>query len=160
MSGLIDAAVNVPKQLFNARAAKENSKDSAYQRDLAMRLFQSQNHQPELMSRHIGPYQRSQSPVADAFLESLLTGQNPGAVQGTRAGAAGARASAQRGFDASTGGFDALRARQRAMQEETPWETRGFNRDIAGIGNADPYKWDAPGAHEIMRARADTRNGR
>jgi hypothetical protein len=152
MGGLIDAAAAIPKRFFAARAAKDNKSAAIENRNDAMRLFQSQNHQPELMSRHIGPYQRSQSPMADAFLESLLTGQNAGAVQGTRAGAARGKASAQRGFDASTGGFEALRARQRAMQNETPWQTRGFGRDIDGV--RDSYKWGGLGTLENERDRA------
>lgn len=134
MGGLIDAIVNMGRGVADRRAAQKNAEESRHQRDLAMRLFQSQNHQPELMSRHIGPYERSQSPVADAFLQSLLTGQAAGAVQGTRAGAPAAQRAAQQGFDASTGGFDALRARQQAMEDAQPWATHGFNRDVSGLG--------------------------
>lgn len=148
--GLIDSIVDMGKGFGDARTAKKNAALSRDQREMAMKLFQSQNHQPELASRHIGTYQRSRSPVADAFLESLLTGQAAGAVQGTRAGAAGQQRAAQRGFDASTGGFDALRARQSAMQDETPWEVRGFNRDVTGIGRGPAREWmEGPGSGSI-----------
>jgi hypothetical protein len=103
------------------RAEQVKTKNAKRQRQEAMAMLRNQQRDPYLASKSIPTYQRSESPIADAFLESLLTGSNPQAVQGTRAGSATARAGAQRTFDANTGGMDALRARQEAMQTDTPW---------------------------------------
>lgn len=137
--GAIDSLTGLFKTFGAEKEAKRSAERARGNQRDNMNLLQSQQHNPELVSRHIGPYKRSQSPVADAFLESMLTGQNAGAVQGTRAGASGQRRNAQQGFDASTGGFDALRARQEAAREETPWAVRGFNRDVTGMSGRNTF---------------------
>jgi hypothetical protein len=123
---IFNTLANFGRANAESKAAQTQTRNAREARDDAMALLRNQNREPDLVSKHIGPYQRSESPIADAFLESMLTGQNPAAISSTRAGGAGQRMAAQRGFDASTGGFDALRARQQAMQGETPWRVKPF----------------------------------
>lgn len=62
-------------------------------------------------------YKATVSPVARAYLESFLTGNNPDAIQGTRAGSSGmfgTKAVAQNNFDHAYGGWDKLREQGRA----------------------------------------------
>jgi len=106
------------------QAEQKKTKQAETQRNEALTLLRNQQRDPYLAARSIPTYQRSQSPIADAFLESMLTGSNPQAIQGTRAGSTAARAGAQRTFDASTGGMDALRARQQAVMADVPWQLR------------------------------------
>lgn len=121
MDGLFDAVANVfgaSQRKWDAKKQRETADEESRR---YMDLLRQQDRTPELVSDRVGTYQRSRSPIADAFLESMLTGQNPAAVQGTRAGATGQRATAQRAFDQQTGGMDVLRDRQRRAMAATPW---------------------------------------
>jgi hypothetical protein len=124
----IGHGVQARKQLEATKVAQRRAEED---RERALWMAQNMDWSPEYASEHVGPFQRSESPVADAFLSSLLTGANPAAVQGTRAGAADQRAYRQQKFDRETGGWDALRARQREMQESTPWEVKPFTREVS-----------------------------
>jgi hypothetical protein len=113
--------------------AKANEKSAAAQlanaerfRQEGMDLAQQLNWEPDYVSDLMGPYQRTQSPVSRQFLESLLSGANPSMVQGTRLGGNRLQAGAQRRFDEQTGGFDQLLARQREVEQQTPWAPKKF----------------------------------
>lgn len=127
-SGLFGAAADVIRANRSKKAAQQTKRDARELRQQGLDYAAGLDWEPELLSDHAPVYQRSQSPIADAFLQSLLTGQNPAAVQGTRQGAGRLKAGAQRSFDQSTGGFDALRARQREMEQATPWTPKPFTR--------------------------------
>lgn len=141
--GIFDAAGGVISANRAKKAAAQTKKDAQKNRQQGLDYVAGLNWEPELLSDHAPTYQRSQSPVADAFLMSLLTGQNPAAVQGTRQGAPQLKAAAQRGFDRSTGGLDALRQRQRAMESETPWAPKPFSGPA--VTEEDKWKTQAPG---------------
>lgn len=112
------------------KAAKRELSAARRDRELAVRMAAGANYEPDLISEHIGPYQRSQSPVARGYLESFLTGANPQAVQGVRAGAPKAQAAAQAAQTQAYGGWDELRAKQRAMEQSTPWDIKPFDKPI------------------------------
>lgn len=111
--------------------AQENA---ALQRDMA----QNMDWEPEYASEHIGPYKRTESPVATAYLESFLTGTNQDGIQGTRAGANVKKADAQNGFNKQYGGWDALTARARELEKETPWAVTPIDRKASQDPNARP----------------------
>lgn len=117
----IGKAVGAKKQLDESK--KENAR-TRRDRERALGMAANQDWEPTMLNAAIDPFQRSQSPVADAFMSSLLTGRNPAAVQGVRNGAPQARATAQQAFDKSYGPVDALLAKQSAMQTATPWQVR------------------------------------
>lgn len=108
------------------KALKRQASAARRDRERALGMAADAEYDPFLISEQIGPYQRSQSPVARGYLESFLTGANPDAVQGTRAGAPQLQARAQGAQQQAYGGWDALRARQREMEQSTPWEVRPF----------------------------------
>jgi hypothetical protein len=131
MPGIGTSAGNARADKLQMREAKRERGRAIDDRERAIWGASQQDWDPELVSEHIGPYQRSRSPVADAFLESLLTGDNPAAVQGTRNQAPQMKARAQQRFNANTGGWDALRQRQAQMQQSTPWEIKPFDRQVS-----------------------------
>src|ERR1043165_2655260 len=92
----IGAAVGAEKQ---RKQAQKEARYARNDRERALAMAADANYNPFLVSDVIDPYQRSQSPVARGYLESFLTGANPQAVQGVRAGAPVQKASAQQGFN-------------------------------------------------------------
>jgi len=102
-------------------AAEKDLANAEQMRSAAMELARRQNWEPHYVSDLMPDYKKAESPVARAFLESLLTGTNPSSVQSTRLGAARLKAGAQQGFDQQFGGWDKLIARQRELEQETPW---------------------------------------
>ena len=141
--GLFDSLKDIVTANQQMKADAKTSKQSKESRQQGLDLVGNMNWEPELTSDHVAPYQRSQSPVADSFLESMLTGQNPAAVQGTRLGADRAKAAATQGFNQSYGGFDALRQRQAAVRQATPWAVKPF--DQPAITQDDKRGVQAPG---------------
>lgn len=130
-AGDIALGVLHPAKAIQVKAEKEAA-DKALKAARGLRkenldLAGQLNWEPDYVSDIMPAYQRAQSPVARSFLESLLTGANPSMVQGTRLGADRLRAGAQANFDAQTGGWDALLARQREVERETPWAPGKFS---------------------------------
>jgi hypothetical protein len=88
--------------------------------DLQRETAAGGKYDPTYRSQLIGPYQRSQSPLARAYLESLLTGDNPQAAKTPWAGST----SPDTQFDARYGGYDALLDRGAEQRSQTPWATK------------------------------------
>lgn len=111
-------------------AAKKTAKAARESRQQGLDLVAGMDYEPDLVSDHAAPYKRAQSPVADAFLSSFLDGSNPAAIQGTRAGSAPLKAQASANFKRNYGGFDALRAQQSQINQETPWAVKPFTDPV------------------------------
>lgn len=107
------------------KEADRNRADAERFRQESMDLAKQLNWEPDYVSDLVGPYQRTQSPLARGFLESLLTGANPSMVSSTRQGADRLRAGAQAQFNDQFGGWDQLLERQRAAAEAQPWAPKG-----------------------------------
>lgn len=118
-------AVPNPLEVLAAQKQEEESKrqleEAKADRERGVKMAQMQDWSPERVRDQVGTYQRSRSPVADAYLQSVLTGDNPAAIQGTRLGANIDKHDAQKRFDSGYGGWDSLRAQQRQMDNTTPW---------------------------------------
>ncbi len=125
----IGKAVGAQKQLTESK--KEQRRMRA-DRERALGIAAEQDWEPTYMSDHMPAYERSTSPLADAFLESMLTGDNPNAVQGTRAGAPQLQAAAQGRSDRRFGPADALLAKQREMEASQPWKVKPFEEPVIG----------------------------
>lgn len=104
--------------IASRRASKEQAKLARERYNAQQHALQNFDWNPEYVSQHAPQFQRTESPVARAYLESFLTGSNPMAIQGTRAGADVARQNAQNLFNQRYGGWDALRARQEAIDND------------------------------------------
>lgn len=107
-------------------AAKEQLKNANRMRAEGFDLVNRLDWEPDYVSDLMPSYKKAESPVARSYLESLLTGTNPSSVQGTRLGADRLKAGAQAGFDQQFGGWDQLLARQRELEQETPWAPGKF----------------------------------
>jgi hypothetical protein len=132
----IGAAVGAEKRRKEAAAESRRARED---RERGLAMATDAEYDPFLVRDMIGPYQRSQSPVARGYLESFLTGVSPQAVQSTRATAPTQRAQAQGSFDQAYGGWDALRSKQREMEASTPWETKPLAREPV----TDEMRWTA-----------------
>lgn len=132
----IGAAVGAEKR---RKEAVKESRRAREDRERALAMATEANYDPFLVSQQIDPYQRSQSPVARGYLESFLTGANPQAVQGTRAGAPAQQRAAQGRFDQAYGGWDQLRAKQREMEQSTPWDIKPFKEPAV----TEEMRWTA-----------------
>lgn len=130
----IGKAVGAEKQ---RKQAEREQKAMRRDRERALGMAADADYEPELLSDHAAPYQRSQSPLATGFLESFLTGSQPAAVQGTRAGAPAMQAKAQGNWDRNYGGTDALIGKQRAAEQATPWAVKPFEGNVVDQSERD-----------------------
>lgn len=93
---------------------------------------------PAYVGDSIGPYQRSSSPVARAYLESLITGQNKQAASSPWADpTAGQRA--ENAFEKTYGPYDALVARGAHERTATPWKTKTPGKVDASAVDGEKY---------------------
>lgn len=125
--------------VFNARGREKQAKaeDEWRRKDL--------NFDPAYASEAAPQFQVASSPVARAYLESFLTGDNADAIQGTRLGADAQKDAAKKSFADRYGGIDALLARGKATREDPsrygvemsdrkPGQTR---HEYAALGNTN-----------------------
>jgi hypothetical protein len=122
------AAANAARKQHSA--AKSEQQRIEDERERALWMSQKMDWTPEYASKQAPTFKRSESPVGDAFLDSFLMGTNPMAIKGTMAGAPAQKAVAQQRFNRQTGGWDALRAREAALEKETPWAVTAPTREI------------------------------
>jgi hypothetical protein len=89
------------------------------------------NWEPEYAADHAPQFQKSQSPVARAYLESFLTGTNPAMVQGTALGSGQATAQATHDFNNRYGGWDKLQQKQNEVSADSShYEVKPFTRKV------------------------------
>ena len=67
--GMFDDLKDLVSANQQKKADAKTAKEARHSRQQGLDLVGNMNWEPELSSDHIAPYQRSQSPVADAFLE-------------------------------------------------------------------------------------------
>ncbi|HYC44477.1 MAG TPA: hypothetical protein VED01_03235 [Burkholderiales bacterium] len=141
------------------KAAAANLRNAERLRAEGMDLAKQLNWEPDYVSDIMPAYQKAQSPVSRAFLESILTGANPSMVSSTRHGADRLRRGAQAGFDQQFGGWEELLARQRAAEQAMPWAPGKFSAPavmplggayagpkVSGISSAGAPGWGGVGA--------------
>lgn len=129
MPGLISAGIQAKGEKEQLGAAEEQLARAEQQRKDALAMGNKLDWSPEMVSKALGSYQRSQSPVADAFIGSFLSGANDQAIQSTRAGAPRAQAAARQTFDQQYGGWDKLRQQDAEMRKSQPWTIK----DMGGV---------------------------
>jgi hypothetical protein len=125
MGGLLEAGGNVIGGVIDADNAKDRKKEAM--RDYWARL-DAMNLEPYQVSKQAPAYQQTKSPVARAYLESFLTGNNADAIQGTRLGATDQKATTQRNFDQAYGGWDKLQKQQNAeLADNTRFQPKSID---------------------------------
>lgn len=154
--GAVGGVADFAQGGLNYAAAKEREEaarkwleQAMADRQAGVNMAQNLDWSPERVRDQVGVFQRSRSPVADAFLESFVTGDNPAAIQGTRYGSKIEKADAQRRFNANYGGWDALRAQQRQLDESTPWAVQ----NPSGFTYGDEKAADKLTPDEVQKLR-------
>lgn len=159
MAGPVSAVTSVLSAQEQEKAAKAAAAAAEADRQRGVDMAKNMDWSPERVRDNVGVYQRSRAPVADAFLESVLTGRNPAAVQGTRFGANIAKHDAQKAFDRDYGGWDAVMARQRQVDESTPWKVEKpvsapqLNQDYSDMPTLQAWASSTPWGNALMDER-------
>lgn len=122
MGGIVSGITGAVGAQQQEDEAKRQLEAAQRDRQAGVQFAENLDWSPERVRDQVGTFKRSESPIADAFLQSFLTGDNPAGIQGTRAGAKFDKADAQQRFNTNFGGWDALRARQREVDASTPWK--------------------------------------
>lgn len=123
-------------------AAAERSLNSYYNdKNKYLHALKNVDFQPAYVGDAVGPYKRSDSPAARAYLESMLTGDNPQAAASPWS-TPSQQVATQQGFNQRYGGgYDALLARGKADRSTTPWATDTPGEvDDSAIKKVKPYK--------------------
>lgn len=142
--GLFDS---IGKMVGNIKGQQQAGKRAAQAEKDYWKRIDAGNWEPEYSSQHAPEYQQTKSPVARAYLESFLTGNNADAVQGTRAGSSGplgAKAVAQNGFNQAYGGWDKLQAQSAAeLNDNTRFKPAPVSRPVRDETTeaASRYPW-------------------
>lgn len=112
--------------LGNIYAAKKNREETARNARRNSLMVESMDWTPtyanNLMSNG-GQYQKTESPLADSYLESILTGSNPDTVFSGSPNAAGAKQAKLAQREQQFGKPADLLARQRKVQSTNPYQT-------------------------------------
>lgn len=118
--GKFIGGIETSRNADKARGYAEDDKTDYYANlDLARETAAAGKYDPTYARDLVGPYQRSQSPLARAYLESMLTGDNP---QANASPWAGGVAPAQ--DFGRHGAYDELMAKGAQHRSATPWETK------------------------------------
>jgi hypothetical protein len=131
MVGLAEGIAKGKQARLQLEAAKKAQTAAKEDRERSVFMAQQADWKPEYASDHVAPYQRSESPIADAFLNSFVSGDNASAIQGTRRGAPQMQAQAQQRSDQRFGNMDQLLAKEQQIQQSTPWAVQPFTRQIS-----------------------------
>lgn len=138
MAGPLASAV---QGAYNKKAAEKAAKLAKEQQTAGMQLVNELDYQPMYASENVPTFQRSQSPIARSYLESVLAGNNPSS---TFSGAPNAKLTKQRQQADQNRMFGTMEERvaaQRAMEQATPWKvtppTRRVNPNRGEPGGAD-----------------------
>lgn len=99
-----------------------------------LKLLDSLDWEPEYASAHVPTYQKTKSPIARSYLESMLLGQNPDMTFEGATNAKYKKAAQQRTMDNLYGTLPARAAEARAVQAETPWKVTTPTESIRDRG--------------------------
>jgi hypothetical protein len=125
--GVISDLIGAGSSLIAGKAKQKAAHQ--YQKDQMARI-DGLDWEPEYASDHAPTYQRSQSPVARAFLESMLTDANPATTFSGRHGAQQIQQGQQRRFGQQYGDWNTLQQQQRALDADTPWAVKPMTRQV------------------------------
>lgn len=106
---------------YRKDAARDAAKLAAQQQRAGQQLLNELDFQPMYASENVPTYQRSQSPIARSYLESMLAGNNPQATFSGAPNAAATKARQQGAQDQMFGTMQERVAKQRALETDTPW---------------------------------------
>jgi hypothetical protein len=123
-----------------AKENKLNKKAAEAARKERNKLMETMDFEPMYASERTPTYQKSESPVARAYLESFLLGNNPNATFSGSPNGAAMKGVQQRQQNSLFGTPQQRVARQQQLQTETPWKVAPPERKIVGAEDA-PAQW-------------------
>src|SRR5262245_17249228 len=138
--GLAGAGIAAAGEKEQLGAAKDELDRIGSERKRSLGLVDKLDWTPERVSAALGSYKRSESPVADAWMQSMLTGDNPALIQDTRAGATRLKAQAAQRFDQKYGGWDKLRQQDAEMRQSQPWALKDVAEADARAGGKPAFE--------------------
>jgi hypothetical protein len=115
----------------NRRGSKKTLEAEEKAREQGISLLDQLDWEPEYASQHVPTYQKTNSPIARSYLESLMLGQNPDATFEGATNARAIKAAQQRTTNNLYGDLGARAAQAAAVQQETPWKVTPPSRVIA-----------------------------
>lgn len=138
--GLGDLAGSYYDMQQAQKGLSRNIDEEEKARQERLKLLDSLDWEPEYASAHVPTYQKTKSPIARSYLESLLLGQNPDATFEGATNAKYKKAAQQRTMDNLYGTLPARAAEARAVQAETPWKVTTPTESIRDRGRSDGGK--------------------
>lgn len=130
MGGPFDFVGDIAKAVGLEQQGRSQAKAAAAYQQAQQQRINSLDWEPEYASQHAPTYQRSQSPVARAYLESMLTGSNPDTTPTTQHNAPGIQQEAAQRFGNTYGSWGALQAKQAQLDADTPWKVTPITRKV------------------------------
>jgi len=119
--------------LFGWVGAKKSERQAKRAREEQIALIDRMDWDPMYASENAPTYQKTQSPVARAYLESILTGSNPDTTWEGSTNAAYKKAAQQRTQDNLYGTMPERVARQAEVQQQTPWKVEPPARVVGAM---------------------------
>jgi hypothetical protein len=95
-----------------------------------LKAINSVDWRPAYASEYTPTFKKAESPVARAYLESMLTGSNPAAIRPGAPGASVAKSLAQSQQNEMYGTPAQRVARQRQLEQETPYKVKAPQRRV------------------------------
>lgn len=142
--GVVELAGKFGKFLGKQVTNKQNQQAIDRARRQQYEMINSLDWEPMYASQTVPQYQKTQSPVAGAYLSSLLTGNNPDSIL-TGPNMARRKADAQMSKDAMYGTNQELMAKQNAIESTNPYTFKTPERKVMGEQNQEAmYKGRAP----------------
>ncbi len=138
----MDLAERAGGTFFGWMGARKGERQAKRARRERMDLVNSMDWEPELASTNVTPYQKTNSPVARAYVESLLLGQNPDLTFSGETNADFKRAAQERTSANLYGTPAELAAKGAAAQAENPYEVTTPTRPVGprSLRPTDPSK--------------------
>lgn len=139
IGALVDKAYNAGS---SALQNKRDKKAVEQERKRNLSLIKELDYEPMYASETVPTYQKTKSPVARSYLESMLMGNNPSS---TFSGAPNAKLTKQRqqtSQNAMFGTPEQRIAQQRAIDLEQPYKVKTPTRKVVG-DKADSAMWTA-----------------
>lgn len=127
--GLGEKAGKFVGDLFNA---DDNNDAIAASRDRQLRMAGGMPYEPQYVSNLTTPYQKSQSPVARSYLESMLTGTNPDLVSRGAPNAAAQKQQMSQQQDQLYGTMADRQALATRMAATNPYQVKPITRQVGG----------------------------
>lgn len=134
MAGFLEATFGLAGKGMEAR---QNSKAARQDKADRLNLIKSLDYDPMYASDTTPTFQRSQSPVARAYLESFLMGNNPDMTFSGRPNAAHTKAEQQTAQNAMFGTPAERLQQSQQIQNSTPWKVQTPTRTVTGAPPAN-----------------------